>query len=118
LKSKTLPTLVYYTRRKNSNSAQVWQNSAKTQERIKTPAIIIDILLYKWRKDRLFSGTISEVRCTLQGKMRCLFHTKNTRNGRKYMIIYCFSINVCVFKTTRATRANLQALEKIFCKKY
>jgi hypothetical protein len=110
LKSKTLPRLVYYTRRKNSNSAQIQQKSAKTQERSKTPAILIDILLYKWRKDRPISVAISQERCTLQGKMRRLMRTKNTRIGRKYMIIYRFTINPCEFKTAYAPHAKLQGL--------
>jgi hypothetical protein len=68
--------------------------------------------LYKWRKNGPFSLGICEARCTLQGKMRLETDTKNTRNGRKYMIIHHFSINMNLSGSPFGAGAGSQCLKK------
>ncbi|MEN6419511.1 MAG: hypothetical protein ABFC73_11390 [Clostridiaceae bacterium] len=116
--SKTLPTLVYYAHYKNSNGAENGSFFHKTQEQNKNPALLIDIELHKWRKNGRFSAGISYELRALQGKMRLSLHTKNTRIGRKYILIYRFPINMRLLSAAYDGGARRTRTKKIFCKKY
>ncbi len=115
---KTLPTLVYYAYYKNSNGTEAGRFFRKTQERVKTPALLIDIALHKWRKSGRFSTGISQELYALQGKMRLSLHTKNTRIGGKYMIIYRFTIKTRLREAALGGGEVLTEPSKKFCKKY
>jgi len=103
---------------KNSNGAQNCKIFDKTQEEIKTPALLIDIALHKWRKNGRYSAGIWEALHALQGKMRLLPSTKNTRIGRKYILIYRFPINMRKPEAAFGGCARRSRREKLFCKKY
>ncbi len=50
--------------------------------------------------------------------MRLSLHTKNTRIGEKYMIIYRFTIKTCLQEDALGGGEVLTESSKKFCKKY